>query len=295
MAAKNKSLKNKSTGNKSTGSKIAGNKPVGDKPAGNKKCVLTIAGSDSGAGAGIQSDIKTFRNHGVYGLSVITAVTAQNTKGVQSSVTMPAKIIQSQLNSLFSDFKITAAKTGMLAGANVINTIAENFRKRKNIKLVVDPVILSKNRFVMLDKAGISALKKHLLKYTYLLTPNIPEAEILTGLNIDSLDDLETAALMLYEMGAENVLVKGGHLKSSIGLPLGTDVLFDGSKFYLFNTNYVSTKNTHGIGCTLSAAITANLALGFDLITSIDKAKAYVVRSLKKTGVIGKGFNPVEQ
>jgi len=260
-----------------------------------KKCVLTIAGSDSGAGAGIQSDIKTFKNHGVYGLSVITAVTAQNTKGVQSSLTMPAKIIQSQLNSVFSDFNITAAKTGMLAGANVINTVAEQFRKKRNVKLIVDPVILSKNRFVMLDKAGISALKKNLLKHTYLLTPNIPEAEILTGLTIDSLDDLETAALMLFEMGAANVLVKGGHLKSSIGLPLGTDVLFDGKKFYLFSTSYISTRNTHGIGCTLSAAITANIALGSNLNDSIDKAKAYVVKTLKKTAVIGKGFNPVEQ
>lgn len=261
----------------------------------NKKCVLTIAGSDSGAGAGIQSDIKTFKNHGVYGLSVVTAVTAQNTKGVQSSLSMPARIIDAQLKSVFDDFDIKAAKTGMLAGSGAIELIARYIKKNKNLKLVVDPVIYSKNSFTMLNKQGISSLKKLLLKQTYLLTPNIPEAEILTGISIDSLDDLETSALMLFELGAKNVLVKGGHLKHSIGLPLGTDVLFDGKRFYLFNTNYISTGNTHGIGCTLSAAITANLALGNDLIASIDKAKAYVVKSLKRTQKIGNGFNPVEQ
>ncbi len=260
-----------------------------------KKCVLTIAGSDSGAGAGVQSDIKTFKNHEVYGLSVVTAVTAQNTKGIQSSYTLPAKIITEQLKSVFNDFNIKAVKTGMLANANVIEAIAVFLKKRKNLKLIVDPVIFSKNSFPMLNKPGIGALKKYLLKFTYLLTPNIPEAEILTGMTIDSLDVLETSALMLYELGAKNVLIKGGHIKDSIGLPLGTDVLFDGSKFYLFNTNYVSTKNTHGIGCTLSAAITANLASGFNLIDSIDKAKAYIVKSLKRTVKIGKGFNPVEQ
>ena len=260
-----------------------------------KRCVLTIAGSDSGAGAGIQSDIKTFKNHGVYGLSVVTAVTAQNTRGVQSSVSVTKKLINAQMKSVFDDFDIKTAKTGMLAGAGAIEVIVGFFKRRKNIKLIVDPVIYSKNSFVMLNKQGISALKKLLLKQTYLLTPNIPEAEILTGMKIESLDDLETAALMLFELGAKNVLVKGGHLKQSIGLPLGTDVLFDGKKFYLFNTNYVSTANTHGIGCTLSAAITSNLALGYNLISSIDKAKTYVVKSLKRTQKIGKGFNPVEQ
>jgi hydroxymethylpyrimidine/phosphomethylpyrimidine kinase len=261
----------------------------------NKKCVLTIAGSDSGAGAGIQSDIKTFKNHGVYGLSVVTAVTAQNTKGVQSSYTMPASSVTAQLKSVFDDFDIKAAKTGMLVSAGSIEVIASAFKKKKNIKLIVDPVILSKNSYTMLDKKGITSLKKSLLKLTYLITPNIPEAEILTGMKIDTIEDLETSAVMLRELGAKNVLIKGGHLKASMGLPLGTDVLFDGKKFFLFSTNYVSTKNTHGIGCTLSAAITANLALGNNLIASIDKAKSYVVRSLKKTSKLGKGFNPVEQ
>ncbi len=260
-----------------------------------KSCVLTIAGSDSGAGAGIQSDIKTFKNHGVYGLSVISAVTSQNTKGVQNSYTLPAKVIDAQLNSIFSDFKVKAAKTGMLANANIIDAIVKLMRKHKNLKLIVDPVIHSKNKFTMLNSQGINTLKKQLFKHTYLLTPNIPEAETLTGLHIETLEDLETAALMLYDMGVKNVLLKGGHLKLSMGLPLGTDVLFDGKKFYLFNSNYIATKNTHGIGCVLSASITSNLALGLNLIHSINKAKQYVVKSLKKTVNIGSGFNPVEQ
>lgn len=260
-----------------------------------KKCVLTIAGSDSGAGAGIQSDLKTFKNHGLYGLSVITAVTAQNTKGVQSSYTLPNKAVLEQLKSVFSDFDIKAVKTGMLANDRIIDIIAEVLNKERNLKLIIDPVILSKNKFVMLNKKGINALKKHLFPLTFLLTPNIPEAEILTGLKIVSLDDLETSAVMLHDLGAKNVLIKGGHLKESIGLPLGTDVLFDGKKFYMFSTNYISTSNTHGIGCTLSAAITSNLANGYSIIRSIDLAKMYVVKSLKRTVKIGKGFSPVEQ
>jgi hydroxymethylpyrimidine/phosphomethylpyrimidine kinase len=261
----------------------------------NKVCVLSIAGSDSGSGAGIQSDIKTFRNHGVYGLTAITAVTAQNTRGVQSSLSVPARILDAQLKSIFDDFKVKAAKTGMLARPNIIEVIAKHFKKQRGLRLIVDPVILSKNGFTMLNRKGITALKKNLLPLTFLLTPNIPEAEILTGLEIETIDDLETAAVMLHDMGAKNVLIKGGHLKNSVGLPLGTDILFDGKRFYLFNTNYVSTRNTHGIGCTLSAAITSNLAKGISLAKAIDLSKSYVVRSLKRTEKLGKGFNPVEQ
>lgn len=260
-----------------------------------KSCVLTIAGSDSGAGAGIQSDLKTFKNHGLYGLSVITAVTAQNTKGVQSSYTLPHKAVFEQLKSVFSDFDVKAVKTGMLANERIIDIISDVLNKERKLKLIIDPVIHSKNKFVMLNKNGITALKKHLFPLTFLLTPNIPEAEILTGLKIESLDELETAAVMLHDLGAKNVLIKGGHLKKSTGLPLGTDVLFDGKKFYLFSTSYISTSNTHGIGCTLSAAITSNLAAGYNLIKSIDSAKLYIVRSLKKSTKIGKGFSPVEQ
>jgi len=261
----------------------------------NKICVLTIAGSDSGAGAGIQSDLKTFKNHGLYGLSVITAITAQNTRGVQRSFEVPHKIIVSQLKSVIDDFEIKTVKTGMLSSAKVIDTVVKHLKKRKNIKLVVDPVILSKSGYPLLNKAGIKSLKSILLPIAYLVTPNIYEAETLTGINIKTIDDLETSAIILSDLGAKNVLIKGGHMRESTGLPKGTDVLFDGKKFHMFYSNFVKTKNTHGIGCTLSAAITSNLALGKTLLKSVDGAKNYVLNSLKNSAKIGKGYSPVEQ
>jgi hydroxymethylpyrimidine/phosphomethylpyrimidine kinase len=260
-----------------------------------KICVLTIACSDSGAGAGIQSDLKTFKNHGVYGLSVVTAITAQNTRGVQKSYELPANIIDAQLNSVFDDFEIKSVKTGMLSSDKVIETVVKHLKKKKNIKLVVDPVILSKNGYALLNKAGIKSLKTKLLPLAYLVTPNIYEAEILAGVKINSIYDLETAAIILYDLGARNVLIKGGHLRKSIGLPAGTDVLFDGRKFHLFYANFVKTKSTHGIGCTLSAAIASNLALGKTLLTAVNDSKNYVLKSLKNTVKIGKGYSPVEQ
>lgn len=260
-----------------------------------KKCVLTIAGSDSGGGAGIQSDIKTFRNHNVYGVSVITAITAQNTKGVQKSFELDPEIINAQLKSIFDDFKIPAAKTGMLASDKVIDVAVKYLAPQKNLKLIVDPVILSKNKKHLLNENGIKALKDKLLPVAYLVTPNIPEAEVLCGVEINSLDELEIAAVVIYEMGVKNVLIKGGHMKDSIGLKKGTDILFDGRKFYLFDTKYIKSANTHGIGCTLSAAITANLANGRSLVHSITESKKYINKSLQKSVKIGKGVNPVEQ
>jgi len=260
-----------------------------------KICVLTIAGSDSGAGAGIQSDLKTFKNHGLYGLTVITAVTAQNTKGVQKTFELPLNIIDEQLKSIFDDFDVRAVKTGMLSSSKAIDTTIKHLKKRKNLKLIVDPAILSKNGYSLLNKSGIKSLKSNLLPLAYLVTPNIPEAEELTGIEINIIDELETAAVILNDLGAKNVLIKGGHMRKSVGLPLGTDVLFDGKKFYMFNSEFIKTKNTHGIGCTFSAAITSNLALGNTLISSVESAKQYVIDALKKTVKIGKGFNPLEQ
>jgi hydroxymethylpyrimidine/phosphomethylpyrimidine kinase len=259
-----------------------------------KICVLTIAGSDSGSGAGIQSDLKTFKNHGLYGVNVITSVTAQNTKGVQSSYELSAGIIDEQLKSIFGDFNVKAVKTGMLSSAKVIDIVAKHL-KRKKIKLVIDPVILSKNGFALLNKEGVKQLKTKLIPLAFAITPNIPEAEELTGIEISSIDDLETAAVILQELGAKNVVIKGGHMKISTGLPKGTDILFDGKKFYMFNSEYINTKNTHGIGCTFSASITSNLALGKSLIESIAQAKNYISKALKKTVKIGYGFSSVEQ
>lgn len=260
-----------------------------------KICVLTIAGSDSGAGAGVQSDLKTFKNHGLYGVTAITAITAQNTIGVQSTYELPSKVINEQLNSLFDDFDIRYAKTGMLSSAKVIDVVVKQLKKHKKVKLVIDPVILSKNGKVLLNKPGVKALIKNLIPQAHLITPNIPEAEMLTGISMDTMDDIETAAVILNEMGAKNVLIKGGHMKRSTGLNIGTDILFDGMKFYMFSSQSVKTNNTHGIGCTFSAAITSNLAMGSSLVNVVERSKTYIVKTLRKSVKIGKGKGPVEQ
>jgi len=260
----------------------------------NKICVLTIAGSDSGAGAGIQSDLKTFRNFGVYGLTVITSVTAQNTIGVQKKFELPVSIIDAQLKSVFADFKFVVVKTGMLSSSKVINAVAKNVKGRK-LKIVVDPVILSKNRFSLLDNKGVEALKKKLLPLAYVVTPNIYEAEVLSGHSIKSATDLNIAAKIIKGFGCKCVLIKGGHINNKLGVEPATDVLFDGKKFTFFNSKFIKSQNTHGIGCTLSSAIAANLAFGKSVDESITSAKRYVVKSLKKSLRIGKGTSPLEQ
>ncbi len=259
-----------------------------------KPCVLTIAGSDSGAGAGIQSDIKTFLNHGVYGVSVITAITAQNKRGIQSSFELPAKIIKQQINSVLNDFKIKVIKTGMLSSDKVVNAVADSLKSFKG-KLIIDPVLSSKNKFRMLNKKGIVLLKKSLMPRAFLITPNIPEAEILSGMKIKSLDDIEKSAMKLNLYGCKNILIKGGHLPASIKLQRGTDFLFDGKRFYLFQSRWIETKNTHGIGCTYSASISSNLSKGLSLNKSIISAKKYLEEKLSMTVKLGRGINPVEQ
>ncbi|RPI14799.1 MAG: bifunctional hydroxymethylpyrimidine kinase/phosphomethylpyrimidine kinase [Ignavibacteriae bacterium] len=258
------------------------------------KFALSIAGSDSSAGAGIQSDLKTFHNHNIYGLTAATSITAQNTKGVQDVFELPAGIIKAQMKSLFDDFDIKAVKTGMLSSSKVIDAVYEILQDKK-IKLIIDPVILSKNGYTLLDKRGVEDLKKKLIPYSYLITPNIHELEYISGWTIRDEDDVYIAAKVIYDMGTQNVLVKGGHFTKEMGLSPGTDILFDGKYFNYFETEFVKTKNTHGIGCTLSAAITANLALGKSLFISILAAKKYITDSLKKTRKIGSGYGPVEQ
>jgi hydroxymethylpyrimidine/phosphomethylpyrimidine kinase len=259
-----------------------------------KKCVLTIAGSDSGAGAGIQSDLKTFQNYGVYGLTVLTAVTAQNTLGVQKSFGLPAGIVEAQLKSVLSDFDIKVVKTGMLSSAKIIDVIVKNL-KNKNAKIVVDPVILSKNNYPLLDKSGISALKHKLLPLTYIVTPNLFEAEVLAGFKITSGDKLVLAAKKIYGFGCKYVLVKGGHFPYWLNLEKGSDILYDGKKHFIIKSAFVKSRNTHGIGCTLSAAIASNIAKGMQIQNAIINAKLYIVKSLRKSVKIGKGVSAVEQ
>lgn len=259
------------------------------------KFILTIAGSDSSGGAGIQSDLKTFHNHGLYGLSVITSVTAQNTRGVQKTYELPVDIITAQLKSLFDDFDIRAVKTGMLSSEKVINAVSVFLKKKPRLKVIVDPVIRSKNGYELLSKKGVRALKNELIPMSFLITPNLFEAEILSGIEAKSIHDIEEILLKIFSLGCRNVLLKGGHFHPRIGIERGIDIWFDGKLFHLYRSKFVNTKNTHGIGCTLSAAIASNIANGHKLKDSITMAKAYVVESLLKSRKIGKGFGPVEQ
>jgi hydroxymethylpyrimidine/phosphomethylpyrimidine kinase len=258
------------------------------------KYVLSIAGSDSSAGAGIQSDLKTFRNHGLYGLTVVTAITSQNTLGVQSSYELPPKVIQSQLESLFRDFDIKVVKTGMLASQRVIQTVTA-FLHNKKVRIIVDPVIKSKNSFQLLNGKGVRGLANSLLPLSYLCTPNFFEAEKISGIKINDIQALEQAAKVIHKHGCKNALIKGGHFPAGFGLSRGSDVLYDGSRFSIFKTRFINTNHTHGIGCTFSAAITANLALGKSLKDAIISAKKYVSNALKVGKKIGSGFSPIEQ
>ena len=258
------------------------------------KFALSIAGSDSSAGAGIQSDLKTFHNHGVYGLTAITSITAQNSLGVQEAYELPPVVITSQLKSLFADYEIKFAKTGMLSSERTVNAVYD-FIKKKKLNLIIDPVILSKNNYLLLNNKGIESLKSKLIPLSYLITPNISEAEFISEWKIRSEEDIYIAARIIYDMGARNILIKGGHLTKEMGLERGTDILFDGKYFNYYSSEFINTKNTHGIGCTFSAAITANLALGKGLNDSIINSKKYIETSLKKAKKIGKGYGPVEQ
>lgn len=253
------------------------------------KVALTIAGSDSGGGAGIQADLKTFAALGVFGTSAITAVTAQNTVGVDAVEVLSAGIVRDQIQSVTADFTIAAAKTGMLANAEIIAAVASAIRSHKIPNLVVDTVMVSKSRHRLLAPEAESALRETLLPLAHLITPNLPEAEVLTGMRIADIAAMREAAQRLFDLGARNVLVKGGHLEGTAA----TDVFFDGKNFSELTGERIDTKSTHGTGCTLSAAITAYLALGFSTEEACRKAKAYLTGALSHAQPLGHGHGPV--
>jgi len=252
--------------------------------------VLTIAGSDSGGGAGIQADIKTFTAHKVYGMSVITSITAQNTSKVLGIKNLDPEFIELQLVAVATDIGIDALKTGMLSTKSIIKSVAEKLRKYKIEKIVVDPVMVSKSGARLLDQDAESTLISDLIPIAFLITPNIPEAEVLSGIKIDSIEGMKKSAEIIIEKGTKYVLVKGGHL---INNNEATDILFDGSDFYEISTRWINTKNTHGTGCTYSAAICANLAKGLDVIDAVSKAKDYVTGAIERSFNIGKGNGPL--
>lgn len=257
------------------------------------KKVLTIAGSDSSGGAGIQADLKTFAARGVYGMSALTAITAQNTLGVQGVFELPAEFVGQQIDSVMNDSAADAWKTGMLANADIIHVVAERARRYGVERLVVDPVMVAKSGDPLLQPAAQVALIQELLPLAYVVTPNHHEAQALTGLAIHTVEDMRRAAAAIRAFGARYVVVKGGHLPAASD---AVDVLYDGQQFVEFRAPRVDTANTHGTGCTFASAIAAELAKGDTVIEAVRRAKAYLTAALQAAATlrIGKGHGPLD-
>src|SRR5690242_19023173 len=245
---------------------------------------LTIAGSDSGGGAGIQADLKTFSAFRVFGMSVLTAVTAQNSVGVQGVENLPPAFVAQQLRSVLDDFGTDAAKCGMLSTAGIIDAIADVLADHRIEKLVVDPVMVAKSGDPLLQADARTAFADRILPLALVVTPNLPEAEVLAGMRVVEPEDMEEAARRIHVMGPRYVLVKGGHLKGD-----ATDLLWNGREFTRFTAARVDSANTHGTGCTFSAAIAAGLAPGQALGDAIRSAKAYVTRAIREGFKAGRG------
>lgn len=257
------------------------------------KTALTIAGSDSCGGAGIQADLKSFSANGVYGMSVITAVTAQNTQGVFAVQDITPELIGQQIDAIFTDIEVDAVKIGMVSQIASIEAISEKLIKYKPKNIVLDPVMISKSGYSLLQPEAKTALIEKLLPLADVLTPNLPEAEAILGeklkreFKITNVDEMVLAAEELHKLGPKYVLVKGGHLEGK-----AVDVLFDGQSMTFLETERINTKNTHGTGCTLSSAIAANLALGLSIVESVKKAKNYITTAIEQSLEIGKGVGP---
>ena len=251
--------------------------------------VLTVAGSDSGGGAGIQADLKTVTLLGSYGSSVITALTAQNTRGVSGIHGVPPAFVADQLDAVFSDIPVDVVKTGMLFSAETIVAIASKLVEYRRRMVVVDPVMVAKGGANLIDRGAVSVLKERLFPLAYLVTPNIPEAERLTGANISDEESMREAARRLHRLGARNVLLKGGHLLAGDSV----DILFDGAAFHRFVSPRILSKNTHGTGCTFSSAIAAYLAQGDPLREAIARAKRYITAAIRLAQPLGRGHGPV--
>jgi hydroxymethylpyrimidine/phosphomethylpyrimidine kinase len=256
---------------------------------------LTIAGSDSGAGAGIQADLKTFAAFGVYGTSAITAVTAQNTREVTRVFELPPDLVAAQIDAVVSDIGCDAVKTGMLASASLVIAVAAKIRELGLRPLVVDPVMVAKSGDRLLRDDAIDALRERLIPLATVLTPNLPEAEALLGRPLAAWDDVRVGAKELVAMGAQAVVMKGGHPPSGAADQdrAATDILYDGEEFREYTAVRVVTSSTHGTGCTFASAIAAGLAKGEPLRSAVAMAKAYVTKALQSAYPIGHGHGPV--
>ncbi|MGD1904508.1 MAG: bifunctional hydroxymethylpyrimidine kinase/phosphomethylpyrimidine kinase [Leptolyngbyaceae cyanobacterium] len=251
---------------------------------------LTIAGSDSGGGAGIQADLRTFAFHQVHGASALTCITAQNTCGVTRVDALPPEAVVAQIEAVATDIGVQSLKTGMLLNAEIIAAVAGVLKQFGLSNVVVDPVMVSRAGAQLIDDAAVDTLRSQLLPMADVLTPNRYEAEMLSGLSIASLEDMTQAARTIHALGPQGVLVKGGGMTGALR---GVDVWFDGAEAKVVKTETVDTPDTHGTGCTLAAAIAANLALGHASFEAIQQAKTYVTQALKHSLRIGKGQGPV--
>jgi len=249
---------------------------------------MTIAGSDSGGGAGIQADLKTFAALGVHGTSALTAITAQNTQGVTDILELPLSLIREQIDVVVDDIGVQAAKTGMLSSAAIIETVAEAIVRHQIRNLVVDPVMVAKGGAKLLRDDAVAALRARLVPLAAVLTPNLPEASVLLGRRVESLEERRQAARELVAMGARAAVVKGGHAEGDV-----TDVFFDGSDIVELAGERIATANTHGSGCVFSAAITAGLARGADPLAAVREAKSFITRAIAEAIEIGHGHGPV--
>lgn len=251
---------------------------------------LTIAGSDSGGGAGIQADLRTFAFHCVHGTSALTCVTSQNTLGVMRVDALPAEAVVAQVQAVACDIGVQACKTGMLLNRQIIDAVADVVEALSIENLVVDPVMVSRTGAQLIDDDAVASLRDVLIPKASIVTPNRYEAQLLSNLEINTLDDMRAAAQRIHQLGASAVLVKGGGMEGSLR---GVDVWFDGQRLETLRTSSINTPNTHGTGCTLSAAIAANLARSPDRFSAVRLAKDYVTTALKYALDIGQGAGPV--
>ncbi|HEY3091705.1 MAG TPA: bifunctional hydroxymethylpyrimidine kinase/phosphomethylpyrimidine kinase [Vicinamibacterales bacterium] len=263
------------------------------------RVALTIAGSDSSAGAGIQADIKTFAAHGVFGVTAVTAVTSQNTTGVMTSEAVPSDLVASQIETVFSDMGVHAAKTGMLANAAIVEAVAAAVVDLEIPFLVVDPVIKASSGDLLLDDEGLLAMKKELMSRAHAVTPNIPEAEMLSGLTIGTEQDLREAARRILKLGPAYVVITGSHAPARWG-PASrgpsdriVDLLYDGEVFTEFAHQRVPGRHTHGTGCAFSASLAAQLALGRSLYEAVPSAQEFVAGAIRHAPGLGRGTGPI--
>ena len=252
--------------------------------------VLTVAGSDSGAGAGIQADLKAISANGAYGVSVLTSVTAQNTRTVSAALALPADLIEAQFAAVFADFRPAAAKSGMLADTERVEVVAQAMRRYAPPHYVLDPVMVSKSGFPLLQPDAVDALRTSLLPLAEVVTPNVYEAELLAEMSIHTLDDARIAAARILEQGPQAVILKGGHLEERPG----TDLLLCANGARVYEGEFIDTPNTHGTGCTFSSALATQLAHGHELEEAVGIAKAYLTEAIRHAPGLGTGAGPTD-